>query len=70
MAELVRPMLNGLLFKVGNPKDLHARITRLIENAALVTELSANAPAVKAISENDAELKNLYESVIANGESR
>jgi len=63
MAEYVRHMYNGLLFRPRDPADLRTQILRLIENPTLVEALRANIGSIKSIAENAAEVETIYQQL-------
>jgi len=65
MAELVKHKHNGLLFRVGDFRDLYRKIMMFIENPGLISELSAKSPSIKSIEENAQELEKIYQDLIS-----
>lgn len=63
---LVKHNQNGLLFEVGNVKDLFEKMDRIIKNPMLMKEMSQNGKRPKTIEENALEHKVLYEKLIKN----
>lgn len=61
MAEYVQHNYNGLLFEVGNAKDLANQIQRLIEDRELCERLGKNGVKVKRVEDHVSELVELYE---------
>ncbi len=60
MAEYIHHMDNGLLFDLGNSRDLADKILMLAENRELIEELGGNAPPVKSIEKHAEELVEIY----------
>ncbi|MEI7554274.1 glycosyltransferase family 4 protein [Candidatus Chlorohelix sp.] len=66
MAELVKHEKNGLLFERGNPRDLAAQITKLLEQDSLLEQLRTGAIQVKTLDEEFSELTKIYQDVLQN----
>ena len=64
MAELVKHKENGLLFKVGDIKDLTVQIQSLLDDPSLLNRLKRGIGPVKSIATEVDELEKIYHSVI------
>jgi glycosyltransferase involved in cell wall biosynthesis len=60
MAELVRPEVDGLLFKANDASDLRRQLARLLDEPQRVDLLRANAPIVKSLDHEMGELLDVY----------
>lgn len=65
LPELVHDGQSGLLFKVGDARDLRTKINRLARDRGEVRRLAAHVPLVKSIQEYATEIEHLYERVLA-----
>ncbi len=63
MAELVKDGVNGLLFQVGDPRDLRRVLIRLIEDRALLDRLRARIPPVTSMKRHAEELERIYHAL-------
>lgn len=62
MAELVASG-GGLVFRRGDPADLHRCLCRLLDEPRLLARLGAGIPAVKSVEANAEEMESLYRSL-------
>jgi len=69
MSEYVRPNKNGLLFALGDAKDLAGQLRTLIEDDSLLGRLRAGIESVKTVGEYAGELIELY-GTLADGSGR
>jgi glycosyltransferase involved in cell wall biosynthesis len=60
MAEAVTREVNGLLFERGDSTDLARQIKRIVEEPALLSQLKAGIPAIKAIEDEAEQLEQIY----------
>ncbi|MDW8068906.1 MAG: glycosyltransferase family 4 protein [Anaerolineae bacterium] len=60
MAEMVRHGVDGLLFRVGDARDLAARLRELIENPDLLPRLRAGIPSVWTLEQELGKLLEIY----------
>ena len=65
MAEYVEHEGNGLLFDLGDARDLARQMQRLIDDPRLLEHLSRGALPVKTIEDNAAELEFRYRSLVS-----
>ena len=65
MAEYVRDGVDGLHFRVGDHRDLAAKMRRLVDEPGLVDELSGDWMPIKTIAENAAETEFRYRGLVA-----
>jgi glycosyltransferase involved in cell wall biosynthesis len=65
MAELVKEQVNGLLFKAGDEVDLARQIKKVIENPAMIDQLSQGIEPVKSLEQEIDEIEKVYNSIIA-----
>ena len=63
MAEYVQDGVDGLHFQVGDDRDLARVMKRIIDEPALLGELSQNFPSVKTVEENAAETEFRYRAL-------
>jgi glycosyltransferase involved in cell wall biosynthesis len=63
MPEMVHHDVNGLLFEVGNVKDLTRQLQRLLDDPGLVDKLAGNARPVRMIDDEMAHIVSLYEGL-------
>jgi glycosyltransferase involved in cell wall biosynthesis len=64
LADLVKHGENGLLFEMGNARDLAEQLRKLIEDPALLHRLRAGIPEVRTMDENVEELLEIYSGLI------
>lgn len=64
LPELVQDGKTGLLFKIGDPKDLLEKIMYFIDNPGEVKRMSNEIGPVKTIEENAAEMETIYKELI------
>ncbi|MCK4734302.1 MAG: glycosyltransferase [Methanophagales archaeon] len=64
LPEMVQDGKTGLLFKVGDPKDLFRKIEYFIDNPSEVNRMSCEIGSVKTIEENAIEIENGYRDII------
>jgi glycosyltransferase involved in cell wall biosynthesis len=64
MPELVTHNVNGLLFAVGDVRDLARQLQRMLDEPSLVTRLAANAQPVRMIDDEMIQILSLYERVM------
>jgi len=60
MAELVQDRRNGLLFEVGDDRDLARKLKSLLDNARMIDDLRMNIPPVKSEEQEINELSSIY----------
>lgn len=65
MADLVTHGVNGLLFNVGDPRELKKAMLKIIESDTLLKTLRKGIPPVKSIQENGLEIEQLYKQLIS-----
>jgi glycosyltransferase involved in cell wall biosynthesis len=70
MAEAVRDGVDGLHFKVNDPKDLAAKLQKLIDNPGLVKEYSANIIPPPIADKVSAEIEAIYHQLMAGKQAR
>jgi glycosyltransferase involved in cell wall biosynthesis len=63
MADLVTDGVNGLLFEVGDVRDLRRALLRFVDDPGLVGQLRPDPSLVKSLEENGKEMENLYQSL-------
>ena len=61
---MVTDKANGLLFKVGDERDLRSKIMMLVAQPNLITEMSRNTPPIKSVNDQVAELEQIYEALV------
>jgi glycosyltransferase involved in cell wall biosynthesis len=64
MAEMVRHGVDGLLFRVGDPQDLAARLWELVENPDLLSRLRAGIPPVWTLEQEFSEMMEIYRGAV------
>jgi glycosyltransferase involved in cell wall biosynthesis len=64
MAEMVRHGVDGLLFRVGDPQDLAARLWELVENPDLLSRLRAGIPPVWTLEQEFIEMMEIYREAV------
>ena len=65
MAELVQDGVNGLLFQVGDSKDLAKRIQMVIDATGLIERLRKNIKPVIPIENPALEIREIYRSLVS-----
>lgn len=70
MAELVQHEVNGLLFEVGNAKDLAAQLKRLLDDPELLPSLRAGIGPMKTVSQEIDELEVAYQNVLIRSKAK
>lgn len=65
MAELVRDGIDGLLFQLGDPRDLRRVMASVIQNPALLGTLRANRPEVPSIDGQAAKIRDHYRAALS-----
>ncbi|MBC7227216.1 MAG: glycosyltransferase family 4 protein [Thermoflexales bacterium] len=68
MAEMVRHGVDGLLFQVGDARDLAARLRELVENPDLLCRLRAGIGPVRTLEQEREELLEIYRTVTQSAE--
>jgi glycosyltransferase involved in cell wall biosynthesis len=66
LADLITHGKNGLLFEMGNARDLASQLSKLVDDPSLLDRLRSGISEVKTIDENVAELLETYSSVLGN----
>ena len=66
MAELVQHQENGLLFRLGDSKDLAKKMEMILHNPLLVKKLSNNIKPVISIENHALEISRIYRDLISN----
>ncbi len=64
MAELVKPEVNGLRFRLGDAADLAKQLRRVLDEPDLLEKLKTGIPTVRSIREEMDALEGLYASVL------
>ncbi len=70
LPEMVQDGKTGLLFKVGDSKDLFEKIMYFIDNPGELKRMSGEIGPVKTIEKNAAEIETIYENLISKRRSR
>jgi len=70
MAELVQDGINGLLFQVGDSKDLSKRMQMIIDNPDLIGRLKKNIKPVIPIESHALKIREVYRSLIGKKKNR
>ncbi len=65
MAELVEHKKSGLLFEVGDSKDLRRKMELIVNEPGLLKALKNGIPKVKTIEQDAADMEKRYESLLA-----
>jgi len=66
MAELVQHQENGLLFRLGDSKDLAKKLEMILHNPLLIKKLSNNIKPVISIEDHASEISRIYLDLISN----
>lgn len=66
MSELVQDEVNGLLFKVGDSRDLRRKMQMIIDKPELVDELRKHINPVIPIEDHAVKLREIYRGLITN----
>ena len=61
--ELIDDDQNGLLFRLGDPRDLKRKIDDIISSPSIIGKLSENRKPMKTLEENIVELLDYYHSL-------
>ncbi len=64
MVEYVKNMETGLLFDVGNPRDLFNKLRYLIDKPSEIERMRKNLPDFLSIAQHAAMMENVYNSVL------
>ncbi len=70
MAELVQDGANGLLFQVGDSKDLAKKMQMIIDDPSLIERLRKNIKPVIPIENHALEIREIYRSLVSRGENK
>ena len=65
MAELVQDGVNGLLFQVGDSKDLTKKMQMVIDDPGLIERLRKNIRPVIPIENHALEIREIYRSLVS-----
>ena len=64
MAELVQDGINGLLFQVGDPKDLARKMQKVIDDPRLIERLSSRIDSVIPMENHVLEIRKIYRTLV------
>ena len=70
MAELVQDGVNGLLFQVGDSKDLAKKMQMLIDDTGLIERLRKNIRPVIPIEKHVLEIREIYRCLVSRGKNK